>query len=522
MKKLTALLLIATGALLAAWRLGQRTTDPQFDWFRYQGNDPVYQQTGQATDQYRNPILPGFYPDPSILRVGSDYYLVNSSFSYFPGVPIFHSRDLVNWTQIGHVLERPSQLNLDSLGISQGIYAPALRYHDGTFYLITTLIGRGGNFLVTSRAAAGPWSDPVFLEFDGIDPSIFFDDDGRAWILNNGPPEGSPLYDIAAEGGTGEDHSEVVFRSRNVRGPYQPYPGNPILTQRHLDARRPFPVTSTGHADFVQTQNGDWWAVFLGVRPYADNFFNTGRETFLLPVRWKDDWPIILEGAETVPYAVDKPKLPAQPAGNVQNGNFTERDDFDGKVLKPYWQFIRTPRERWYDFERRPGWLTLQARAADVTTRAQPSLIARRQQHMYASVSTALHHNPIQPGERVGLVAFQNDLYFYCLCVSRLQGQTMLVLERYVSSAGPALFTGDVSPQAHAQKSVLASAPLKTSAMLFLKIEARAGRYDFAYAFEPEQWTVLQRDVDGKMLSSMGAGGFVGTMFGLYAFRPER
>ena len=265
-------------------------------------------------------MLAGFYPDPSIVRVEDDYYLVTSSFAYFPGVPIFHSRDLVHWTQIGHVLDRPSQLNLDSAGVSRGIFAPTIEYHNGTFYLLTTLVDRGGNFLVTATDPRGPWSDPVWLpEVDGIDPSIFFENDSVAWVLNNGPPIGEPLYQghraiwiqqfdvrnkrltgprsvivnggvdlaakpiwiegphlfrkdgwyylLCAEGGTAEQHSEVVFRAKSPRGPFVPFRGNPILTQRHLPADRPNPVTSTGHADLVETPDG-WWAVFLGVRPY--------------------------------------------------------------------------------------------------------------------------------------------------------------------------------------------------------------------------------------------------------------
>ena len=281
----------------------------RFDWFEYRGNDSVYKTLKPAANEFLNPILPGFYPDPSIVRGADAYYLVNSSFAYFPGVPIFRSTDLVHWTQIGHVLDRPSQLNLDGAGISRGIFAPTIRYHAGTYYMITTLIDRGGNFIVTAKNPAGPWSDPIWLrDFDGIDPSLFFDDDGKAYIVNNGPPEGEPLYEghraiwiqeydvaskklvgprkvivnggvdlskkpiwieaphilkvkgayylICAEGGTADQHSEVVFKATNAFGPYAPGPANPILTQRHLGEGYQFAVTSTGHADFVQTPQG--------------------------------------------------------------------------------------------------------------------------------------------------------------------------------------------------------------------------------------------------------------------------
>jgi xylan 1,4-beta-xylosidase len=167
-----------------------------FEWFEYSGHDAVFAPPLPPAS-YRNPILAGFYPDPSICRVGGDYYLVNSSFSWYPGIPIFHSRDLVHWTQLGYVLDRPSQLKLDGLGVSRGVFAPAIRWHDGVFYVINTLVDAGGNFYVTARNPAGPWSDPVWLpEIDGIDPSFFFDDDGRAYIVNNGPPpDNKPLYE---------------------------------------------------------------------------------------------------------------------------------------------------------------------------------------------------------------------------------------------------------------------------------------------------------------------------------------
>jgi alpha-N-arabinofuranosidase len=269
--------------------------------------------SGQSDKKFTNPILAGFYPDPSICRVGSDYYLVNSTFSYFPGITVFQSKDLVHWRLIGHILDRPEQLNLDGQGVSRGIFAPSIRYHDGTYYVTCTQVDRGGNFIVTAKKPEGPWSNPIWIpEINGIDPSMFFDENarlpdgqGKAYILYNSiPPDDKPLYDghrtlrmyefdlakmkvvgnecilvnggvdiskkpvwiegphilqkdgwyylIAAEGGTAEWHS----------------------TQRHLDPNRKFPITSTGHADFVQTKNGDWWSVFLGCRPYEEGYYN--------------------------------------------------------------------------------------------------------------------------------------------------------------------------------------------------------------------------------------------------------
>ncbi len=156
---------------------------------------PVFEAHKAGPNEYLNPILSGFYPDPSVTRAGEDYYLVTSSFTYFPGIPVFKSHDLVHWTQIGNVIDRPSQLKFDGLGISRGVFAPAISFHDGMFYVINTCVDCGGNYLVMAKDPAGPWSDPAWLGFDGIDPSLFFDDDGKAYIVNNGPPEGTPLYE---------------------------------------------------------------------------------------------------------------------------------------------------------------------------------------------------------------------------------------------------------------------------------------------------------------------------------------
>lgn len=541
-----------------------QSNNPQFDWFEYQGSDSIYQKPKADASEYLNPIIAGFHPDPSICRVGDDYYLVNSSFSYFPGVPIFHSKDLVHWTHIGYVLSRPSQLNLDSLDISQGIFAPTIRYHDGIFYMITTLVGGGGTFLVTAKNPAGPWSDPVWFHgINGIDPSLFFDDDGKAYIVNNGPPPEKPEYPghralwiqefdpatqtmtgprsvivdggtdiskkpvwiegphifkkdgiyylIAAQGGTGSNHSEVVFRSDSVLGPYIPYQNNPILTQRNLNPDRPDPVTSTGHADFVQTQNGGWWAVFLGCRPYRDGFYNTGRETFLMPVQWHNGWPVITAGKERIPYIHKRPDLPLQPSSEIpESGNFTLRDDFNRKKLAPYWNFIRTPRKKWYSLTAKPGRLTIESRPVPLGSHGQPSFIGRRQQHIRATVSTLMRYKPQKPGDKAGLAAFQNDDYYYLLCVTLKDGKPVIQLEK---KAGK---------QTSGKPRVIASRPLKAmhDGRIFLKIEALGDAYNFWYGYKKNHWHLLKAHADGTILSTKTAGGFVGTYFGMYAYRP--
>ncbi|MEP6729942.1 MAG: glycoside hydrolase family 43 protein, partial [bacterium] len=515
--------------------------DPRFDWFEYTGNDSVYRTVSARPDEYLNPILAGFYPDPSMIRVGDDYYLVTSSFAYFPGVPIFHSRDLVSWTQIGHVLDRRSQLNLDSAGISRGIFAPVIRYNAGTFYMITTVIDHGGNFFVTATNPAGPWSDPVWLpSVDGIDPSFFFDDNGKAYVVNNGPPNETPRYSghraiwiqefdiaskkmvgprtqivnggvdlsknpiwieaphifkrngfyylICAEGGTENQHSEVVFRGNAPTGPWTPYSGNPILTQRHLDRARPFPVANTGHADFVDTPNGEWWAAFLGVRPYGADLYNIGRETFLMPVRWVGDWPVMATGNELVPFVHKRPTLPHQPpAAESTSGNFTVRDDFNSSSLPMHWQTIRGPASGWLDLTSSPGALTLHSRAAGFEPTVQPSFVGRRQQHVVFTATTAMTYAPSSDGDRAGMVAFQNDHFYYFLAVARENGKTVVLLEKREGAAPAA---------------IVASAPVDAdgSAPIYLKIDGRGSLYDFSYATRANDWKLLQGSADGTIL----------------------
>jgi alpha-N-arabinofuranosidase len=532
----------------------------EFDWFQYEGTDKL---PSPGSGDYRNPILQGFYPDPSLTRVGDDYYLVTSTFAWFPGIPIFHSRDLVSWTQIGNAIDRPDQLDFRRLGLSRAVFAPTIEHRGGTFYILNTCVDCGGNFLITATDPAGPWSDPVWLPDleGGIDPSLFFDSDGSAWILNNGPPEGTPLYEghraiwiqrfdvaakktvgprtllvnggvdlstrpiwiegpqlirkdgfyylIAAEGGTAEGHSQVVLRSRSVTGPYLPNPANPILTQRDLPRDRPGPITSAGHADFVETAAGEWWASFLAVRPYADDHYNTGRETFLLPVRWKDGWPRITRPGEVIPYLHARPRLPRAAVPAVPtSGLFRLREEFDSPKLPPHWMMMRNPRERWFDLA--GGALRLQARPVGLGDLGNPSLLARRQQHLDASASTAVRFRAQGEGDEAGLVALQNDEYWYFLSIGIEGRRPFVTLRRRAGPAEPA------------RGAVIASAPLavRAGAPVQLRIDARRDAYDFSYAVRGGEWRPLLRGADGKILSTKTAGGFVGAVFGLHAYAP--
>lgn len=532
-----------------------------FDWFDYRATN---EQPAPGPGEYGNPILQGFYPDPSIVRVGNDFYLVNSTFSWFPGIPVFHSRDLVHWTQISNAIDQPGQLDFAKIGMSRGVFAPAISWHDGTFYIINTCVDCGGNFIITARDPHGPWSDPVWFEgLEGaIDPSIFFDTDGTAWIVNNGPPAGAPRYEghraiwlqqfdpkslktfgprrvlvdagvhpdenpawiegphifrrgeyyylIAAEGGTGPNHSEVVFRSKQVTGPYVPWSENPILTQRDLPKDRPLPITSTGHADFVETPSGEWWSIFLGSRPYSDNLYNTGRETFLMPVHWQDGWPRITNPGEVIPWTLKRPDLPPQPKPPVPtSGSFEVRDDFAGAKLPFYWMMMRNPQGQWWALAN--GSLRLQPRPVGIGHFGNPSLLGRRQQHLDATATTAVRFDPASDDAEAGLVALQSDEFWYALLIGREKGKRVIRLRRRAGPDEPA--NGVVLKQAPL------SAPATTPVQL--RITARGANYDFGWSADGKSWHTLVSDADGTILSTEKAGGFVGAMIGMYAHDGE-
>ena len=321
--------------------------------------------------ELRNPIVSGFSPDPSVVAVDGDYYRVNSSFHYFPGVPIYHSTDLQNWEQIGNVLDRPSQLPLNEATSWLGIYAPTIRYHDGTFYMITTNVGNGGNFMVTATDPRGPWSEPIWLEQQGIDPSLYFED-GKCYMLSNPDatitlceidpvtgktlspgkalwrgtggrfPEGPHIYKhdgwyylLISEGGTELAHKLTVARSRHIYGPYKPNPHNPIFTHCSL-AAQDSNIQGTGHADFFQAADGSWWTVMLAYRRYGGDYHHLGRETFLAPVSWEKGWPVINDGEPIAErMTVCMPSVPAKPEP------LRMHDDFS--AIGPQWMHIQHP-----------------------------------------------------------------------------------------------------------------------------------------------------------------------------------
>lgn len=505
-----------------------------------------------------NPILTGFYPDPSIVKVGPDYYLVNSTFSYFPGLPIMHSKDLKNWKQIGNVIDRPEQMDFMGERLTRGLFAPGISYHNGTFYVTCTDIDHDGNFVVTAKNPAGPWSNPVKLpRVRGIDPSIYFDEStDKAYIIyNSDAPDRKPLYSghrtirmfefdpvnlkvigeekqlvnggvdlskkpvwiegphilkhngwyylYAAEGGTSVNHSEVVLRSKDVWGPYVPFEGNPILTQRELPADRKDAITSAGHAQFVEGPDGKWYSIFLAVRPYEGDYYNTGRETFIAPLTWNNDWPMIEHGEKAIAYRYPVTFKEVKQKGALpQSGNFAYTINFD-KELDPSFLFMRTIDKSSYALSKKEG-LTLKLKPETIMEMGNPSFIGKRQQHLYSTAETELTFTPKSDKEKAGFVILQDEGHFYFLCKSKAQDKDVLQLYQ--------------SKPRSKDMELLTEVPLDAKVgKLGLRIESQGDQYRFYYATDAKNWQLLKDKVDGKFLSTKVAGGFIGCLYGLYA-----
>jgi len=494
----------------------------------------------QSENLYTNPVIAGFHPDPSICRVGNNFYLVTSSFQYFPGVPIFHSRDLVNWQQLGHCLTRKSQLNLEDCKSSMGIYAPTLRYHQGRFYMVTTNMKDYSNFLVWSEQAEGPWSDPIVLDWEGIDPSLFFDQNGKVYISGTNSfvraetpgiyqaeldietgkllserrliwegtgaiaPEGPHLYYrndmyylLIAEGGTDYGHMVTIARSTTPYGPFESHPYNPILTHRSSgDA-----IQATGHADFVVLEDGSWWAVFLGIRPVSVPFVgrhhHLGRETFLAPVYWSEDgWPSIGNNGKVA----EQMSVEGLPLVSVVRGGGSSRDDFTDEQLQPYWNFLRNPAVNSWSLQEKQGWLTLHGTEHTLSDVASPAFIGRRQQYFTCKVTTRLSFDPVQAGEEAGLTVIMNEKFHYELAVTlAADGRRTIIFRRQVGTLWKVEFEETIA-----------------SSEFILSMDADPHQYTFYYA-EPGQERRIAGSGECYLLSTEVAGGYTGVYIGLYA-----
>ena len=504
-----------------------------------------------------NPILPGFYPDPSICAVGEDFYVVNSTFSYFPGLPVLHSKDLAHWEQIGNVMDRESQLPLNNSGHSQGLFAPTIRYHEGTFYVVCTNVSHGGNYVVTAKDPAGPWSEPYYLKgADGIDPSLFFDDDGKCYYIGTHPnpegckyngdyyiwiqeldlekmelvgeahnvwngamknivwPEGPHLYKkdgwyyiMHAEGGTGPEHAVTICRSKDLLGPYENNFCNPILTHRHLGWD--YPIKYVGHADLVETVNGEWYMVMLAVRP-LESYTTMGRETFLAKVEWQNGWPVVNPGVGmlTKEVEIDLPLwLPKQDcAAKSRNYDFCKMESLGYEFLT-----LRNPGETLYSLETGKG-LGLEFRKETLKEQASPAYVAVRQQHHSFQASALLQTQNLEEGKKAGMALMQSNEYHLRTELSRKGNQLLaevILCQKGQDQAVSSVVVGDTQNISCDKAEVV------------LRVEGLSASVELYYAQAGQstmtEKAMLCKDLDIRGLSTEVAGGFVGCTVGMYA-----
>ena len=472
---------------------------------------------------YKNPVIPGFYSDPSICRVGEDYYLVTSTFEYFPGVPVFHSKDLVNWEQIGYCIDR-----VDQLPKGMSIYAPTIRFHDGTFYMITTNARGGGNLIVTAKNPAGPWSNPIWIEkVWSIDPDLFFDDNGKVYLISasmvlyeidiqtgklltegrkvwNGTggryAEGPHIYKkdgfyylMAAEGGTEECHNETIARSNNIWGPYIENPANPILAHANA-AGEGNPIQGVGHADMVQTQDGSWWVIFHGYRSVAKEPHHIlGRETCLAPVSWpKNGWPVV-NGNGTVSVNMTCPTLPLKPFPAKP-----EKTDFSNKNLGLEWNYIQLPDFNNYTLNERQGFLRLKGAALKIGEKGSPTFVGRRLQDMYFKATTQIDFDPSNENEEAGLILLNNESHFD-MVIHKSAGNRYLVVKLQFGSIIYKSKEIELTPE-----------PVN------LRITGQKSTFTFSYSQGDDKYIDIEK-VDSKFLSSETVGRYTGVYVGFYA-----
>lgn len=522
----------------------------------------------------RNPILSGFYPDPSLCRVGEDFYLVNSTFAYFPGLPVFHSKDLISWKQIGNAIDREEQLDFSGDGTSRGLFAPTIRYHNGVYYIVCTHIDKIGNFVITALDPAGPWSNPVVLGAPGIDPTLFFDDDGSVWYVGNRPapegekysgnwevwiqevdismvlektgiieklnslkslyktrskktgelligpskgiwrgalreciwPEGPHIYKIngwyyllIAEGGTGPDHAVSVARCRTLDGVWEGKKSNPVVTHRHLGNLAD--IVNVGHADLFDDPSGSWWMVLLASRPYGNTFesrvSNLGRETFIVPIRWQDEWPFI--GSKSGMIDESYASFTESKEKSLSN-DFIGCDHFNYSALPLNYLQLRNPHSKAYSLTAQKGCLRLFTCGDSLRSAGKTSAVFRRQQHFSWQTSAFFNFTPAADDEKAGLVLYQNENFQYRLEAGIEAGKKKIELIRAAGGADE----------------VVAKAFYSYSSVL-LRVCADKQNLSFYYGEHKQSLVLLCDNCDGSILSTEKAGGFVGTVIGIFA-----
>ncbi len=480
--------------------------------------------------KYTNPIISGFHPDPSICRVGEDFYLVNSTFEYFPGIPVYHSTDLIHWEQIGHCLSENFEMPLCKGAPNRlGIFAPTIRYNNGRFYCIVTNVAGGGNFFVYTDDIYGKWSSPVMLPFGGIDPSLFFDDDGKVYYSGtdktvficeinietgeavgepkcvwNGTggnnPEGPHLYKIngwyylmIAEGGTELCHTVTIARSRTIFGEYEECPHNPVLTNRGTE----MPIKAIGHADIVDDKNGNWWAVCLGVRPISYPFRHIlGRETMLVPVKWADGWPVMgNNGRVEIEFDAELPCKATPDTGRYfVNSDMT--DNFSGNELHPSWNYIYNPVDGLIELTEKG--LALYGNEISVSEDDYKAILCRRQEHIEFIAETLLQYNP-EEGSEAGITIYMNNLHHYEAAITCINGEKAIIIRRQIGTL----------------KAVEKIINYSGNSVIF-RLAGNKSFYSFSYSENGTDFSDIGSGETGYLSTEVG-GCFTGNYIGLYA-----
>lgn len=477
----------------------------------------------KAEVTYTNPVIPGFYPDPSVCRVGDDYYLVNSTFEYYPGVPVFHSKDLIHWNQIGHCIHRKGQIDGEI-----NIFAPTIRYHAGTFYMITTNVSYKGNFYVTAQNPAGPWSDPIWIDMPEIDPDLFFDDNGKAYVITSTfelaeidietgnllserkkiwnstggrYPEAPHIYKkdgfyylMAAEGGTEEAHMVTIARSHNIWGPYIDNPANPIATHVNV-AGMGKPIQGIGHADIIQAHDKSWWMVIHGYRSvtgYPPHHI-LGRETCLVPVSWpKGGWPVV-NGNGTVAVEMTCPTLPLNPFEAKPT-----RTNFDDEELGLEWNYIQPPTAGNFKLNSKKGILELTGSAGKIGEKGNPGFVGRRLTDIQFEATTRMEFNPKNENEEAGIILLNNGSHFDIMVYSK-QGKRYLAVKLQFGQT------------IYKSKEIMLE-----SGAVDLKIEGTGSEFIFSYAQNNNDFKKVET-AGARFLSTQTVGWFTGLYVGLYA-----
>ncbi len=472
---------------------------------------------------YSNPIIPGFHSDPSVCRVGDDYYLITSTFEYFPGIPVFHSKDLVNWEQIGYCIDRKEQFPN-----GMNLFAATIRYHDGVFYMINTNITGGGNFYVTATNPAGPWSNPIWLkDLGGIDPDLFWDDNGKAYVISSPMilyeidlktgklltegkqvwygaggryAEGPHIYKkdgwyylMAAEGGTEEAHHETIARSNNIWGPYTENPANPILAHANA-AGQNIPIQGVGHADIIQAHDNSFWIVFHGYRNISDKVHHIlGRETCLAPVNWPENgWPVV-NGNGTAQVDMTCPTLPLQPFAAKP-----ARNDFNEKQLGLEWNFIQPPNESNFSLTEKPGYLRLKGAAETINTNTTSAFTGRRLEDFFFTATSRLEFDPKNENEEAGMILLNNGSHFDIMVQKKADKRVLVVKLQF----GRTVYTS--------KENALEAGPVD------LQIKGEKTSFTFLYRQGNNEFTEVET-ADAKFLATETVGFFTGVYVGMYA-----